>query len=202
MFVVSNSLLAPKRRAFDHFSTFSGQSHYLWKVLLDRNGRVVLLSIVLYFFGLARHNFTKKDTPGVFFSAVLSNSLNMKRRRVLPLSSSLKLDDIGFRPNDMISPSRLLKIIGVLARNGGENGTVIIVVSVVCRSWTWHLFAFVSRWGHLISFFTCLRGFGWSYLTYHLLIVSSLWTLIYQCQILPNLLSCRQYVQEKLTSAQ
>jgi len=58
------------------------------------------LSIVLYFFGLERHNFTKKDTPGVFFSAVLSNSLNMKRRRVFPLSGSLKFDDIGFHRND------------------------------------------------------------------------------------------------------
>ena len=40
----------------------------LWKVLLDRNGRAVLSSMVLYFFGLERHNFTKKDTPGVSFS--------------------------------------------------------------------------------------------------------------------------------------
>lgn len=30
------------------------------------------------------------------------------------------------------------KITGVPAINGGENGTVIIVVSTVCRSWTWH----------------------------------------------------------------
>ena len=65
----------------------------------------------------------------------------------------------------MLSPSILLsKIIGALARNGREkNETSIIVVSAVCRSWTWHLFAFVSGWGHLISFFTCLRGFGWSF---------------------------------------
>ena len=61
---------------------------------------MVLSSIVLYFFGLERHNFTKKDTLGVFFSAVFSNSLNMKRRRVLPLLDSLKPDDIGFRRND------------------------------------------------------------------------------------------------------
>ena len=83
----------------------------------------------------------------------------------------------------------------------GENGTNIIVVSVVCCSWTWHLSAFVSGWGHLISFSTCLHGFGWSLLTSHLLFASSPWPLIFLCQILPNPLSCRQYVQEKLTSA-
>ena len=82
----------------------------------------------------------------------------------------------------------------------GENGTNIIVVSEVCRSWTWHLSAFVSGWGHLISFFTCLRGFGWSLLTSHPLFASSSWPLIYWCQILPNPLSCRRYVQEKLAS--
>ena len=36
----------------------------------------------------------------------------------------------------------------------GKIGTNIIVVSAVCRSWTWHLSAFVSGWGHLISFST------------------------------------------------
>ena len=44
----------------------------------------------------------KKYTPGVYFSAVFSNSLNMKRRRVLRLSDLLKLDDIGFRRNDVL----------------------------------------------------------------------------------------------------
>jgi len=82
----------------------------------------------------------------------------------------------------MLSPSSLLKITRVLARNGGENGTIIIVVSAVCRSWTWHLSAFVSGWGYHISSFTCLHGFGWSCLTSHLLIASSLWPLIYRCQ--------------------
>ena len=80
----------------------------------------------------------RKGPPGVFFSAVFSDSLNRKRHRVLPLSDSLKLNDIGFRHNDaykhMLSPSSLLKITGVLARNGGENGPIIIVVSAVCRS--------------------------------------------------------------------
>ena len=33
----------------------------------------------------------------------------------------------------------------------GKNGTSLIVVLAVCRSWTWHLSAFVSGWGHLIS---------------------------------------------------
>jgi len=140
VFVISNSLLASKRRTSDRFFTFSGRSYYLRKVLLDHIGRAVLSGIVLYFFRLEGHNFTKKDPPGVFFSAVFSDSLNMKRRRVLPLSDSLKLNDIRHRRNDTLQayaiPIKLVtqKIIGVPARNGGENGTVIIVVSAVCRS--------------------------------------------------------------------
>ena len=101
----------------------------------------------------------------------------------------------------MVSSSSLCKNKEVLARNGGENGTNIIVMSAVCRSWTWHLSAFVSGWGHLISFFTYLRGFGWSLLTSHSLFASSSWPLIYWFQIMPNSLSCRLYVQDKLTSA-
>ena len=101
----------------------------------------------------------------------------------------------------MVSSSSLCKNKEVLARNGGENGTNILVVSAVCRSWTWHLSAFVLGWGYLISFSTCLHGFGWSLLTSHLLFALSSWPLIFWCQILPNPLSCRQYVQEKLTSA-
>ena len=81
-----------------------------------------------------------------------------------------------------------------------ENGTSIVVMSAVCRSWTWHLSAFVSGWGHLISFSTCLHGFGWSLFTSHLLFSLSSWPLIFWCQILPNPLSCHRYVQEKLTS--
>ena len=100
----------------------------------------------------------------------------------------------------MVSSSSLCKNKEVLARNGGENGTNIIVVSAVCRSWTRHLSAFVSGWGYLISFSTCLRGFGWSILTSHLLFALSSWPLIFWCQILPNPLSCHWYVQEKLTS--
>ena len=65
------------------------------------------------FFGLERHNFTKKDTPGVYFSDVFPNSLNMKRRRVLPLSDSLKPDDIGFcrngTPQAYVIPIKLVK---------------------------------------------------------------------------------------------
>ena len=34
----------------------------------------------------------------------------------------------------------------------GENGSFSSVVLAVCHSWTWHLSAFVSGWGHLISF--------------------------------------------------
>ena len=52
---------------------------------------------------------------------------------------------------------------------------------------------------HLV--FTCLHGFGWSFLTSHLLFASLPWPLIRWCQMLPNSLSCRLYVQENLTSA-
>ena len=58
----------------------------------------------------------------------------------------------------------------------------------------------MSGWGHLISFSTCLHGFGWSLLTSHMLFASSSWPGIFWCQILPNPLSCRRYVQDKLTS--
>ena len=50
----------------------------------------------------------KKDTPGVSFSIVFSNSLNMKRCRVLPLSDSLTLDDIGFCRNDALQAYAIL----------------------------------------------------------------------------------------------
>ena len=184
--------MVTKWRGFDRFFTFSDRNHYLWKVLLDRNGRAVLSSIVLYFFGLERHNFTKKHPPGVSFSAVFSNSLNMKRRRVLPLSDSLKLNDIGTRRNDASSsicyPRQAChpKIIGVLARNGGGNkGTVIVVIGSMSLL-NMALFAFVSGWGHLISLHFCLHGFGLSYLATHLLIVLSLRPPIIWPQILPN----------------
>lgn len=207
MFVVSHSLLALKRRASDRFFTFSGRSHYSRKVLLDHTGRSVLSSIVLYFFGLERHNCTKKDPPGVSFPAFFSDSLNKKRRRVLPLSCSLKLNDIGHRQNDTFPsicyPRQACppKITGVPARNGRGNKTVIMVVSAVCRSWTWHSSAFVSGWGFLILFCTSLHGFWLSYLTPHLLIALSPWPLLIWCQILPNPLLCHRYVQEKLASA-
>ena len=55
----------------------------------------------------------KRTPPGVSFSAVFSNSLNMKRRRVFPLSGSLKLNDIGFCHNDTLQayaiPVKLVK---------------------------------------------------------------------------------------------
>ena len=51
-------------------------------------------------------------------------------------------------------------------------------------------------------FNTCLCGFGLSCLTSYLLVALSPWPLIIWCQILPSPLSCRQYVQEKLTSAE
>ena len=102
----------------------------------------------------------------------------------------------------MLSPSSLSSKNnrGTRQKWWGNKGTVIIVVSAVCRSWTWHSSAFVSGWGYLILFHTCLHGFGLSCLTIHLRIALSPWPLIIWCQILPSPLSCRQYVQEKLTS--
>jgi len=94
--------MVTKRRDFNRFFTFSDRNHYSRKVLLGRDDRAVLSSIVLYFFGLERHNCTKKHPPGVSFSAVFSNSLNMKRRRVFPLSDSSKLNDIGLRRDDAL----------------------------------------------------------------------------------------------------
>jgi len=46
------------------------------KVLLGRKDQAVLSSIILYFFGLGRHKFTKKVNPGVFLS--FSDSLKLK----------------------------------------------------------------------------------------------------------------------------
>ena len=89
-FVVSGSLMVMKRREIDRFFTLSDRCHYLRKVLLDRNDQAVLSSIVLYFFGLERHKIYEKEPPWSFLFAVFSNSLNMKRCRVLPLSDSLK----------------------------------------------------------------------------------------------------------------
>ena len=106
----------------------------------------------------------KKDPPGVFFSVVFSNSLNMKRRRVFPLSDSLKFYDIGFRRNDA---SQAYAIPVKLVKNnwgtrhkwwGKWNHNYCRVGSMSLLSMA--LVAFVSGWGHLISFFTCLRGFG------------------------------------------
>ena len=103
----------------------------------------------------------------------------------------------------MLSPSSLFsKIIGVLTRNGGENGTSIVVVSVICRSWTWHLSAFVSGWGHLISLLH-FASMGLGNLFWPLICSlprrHDLWSV--DCQILPSPLSCRSCVQEKLASA-
>lgn len=82
----------------------------------------------------------------------------MKRRRVLPLSDSLKLNDIGTRRNDASSsicyPRQAChpKITRVLARNGGGNKRTVIVVIGSMSLLNMALFAFVSGWGHLISF--------------------------------------------------
>ena len=175
-----------KRRDFNRFFTFSGRNHYLWKVLLDRNGRAVLSGIILYFFGPERHNFTKKDTPGVSFSAVFSNSLNMKRRRVLPLSDSLKPDDIGFCQTDVPQayaiPIKLVKNNwGTRQKWRGKKGTIITVVSAICHSWTWHFSAFVSRVGISHSYFSFASmdlGTLFGLLSTHCLVIMTFDTLI------------------------
>lgn len=45
-------------------------------VLLGRKDQAFLSSIILYFFGLGRHKFTKNDNHGVFLS--FSDSLKLK----------------------------------------------------------------------------------------------------------------------------
>ncbi len=83
----------------------------------------------------------------------------------------------------------------------GNKGIIIIVVGSMSLL-NMALSAFVSGWGHRISFQICLHGFGLSILTIHLLLVLSSWPLIVWHQILPNPLLCHRYVQEKLTSAE
>ena len=140
MFVVSHSLLAPKRHTSDCFFTFSGRSYYLRKVLLDRNGRAVLSSIVLYFFGLERHNCTKKGPPWSLLFRILFRLSKQEKRPsfsfVRLVKHSMTSDIVEMTHiKHMLSPSSLSsKIIGVLASNGGENGTMITVVSAVRRS--------------------------------------------------------------------
>jgi len=51
------------------------------KVFLGRKDQAVLSSIILYFFGLGRHKFTKKVNPGVFLS--FSDSLKLKNAEFL-----------------------------------------------------------------------------------------------------------------------
>ena len=161
--------------------------------------------MVLYFFRLERHNCMKQDTPGVSFSAVFSNSLNKKRRRVLPLSDSLKPDDIGFFQND--APQAYAIPIKRVKNNWGtrqkwrgkrkfwnRNYSRVGSMSLLNMA----LFCFRVRVGISHFVFTCLRGFGWSYLTSHLLIATSSWPLIHWCQILPTPLSCRRYVQREV----
>ena len=71
----------------------------------------------------------------------------------------------------MLSPSRLLKIIGVLARNGGGNKWTVIVIIGSMSLLNMALFSFTSGWGHLISLHFFLHGFGLSYLAARLLVV-------------------------------
>jgi len=63
------------------------------KVLLGRKDKAVLSSIILYFFGLGRHKFTKKFNLGVFLS--FSDSLKVEKRRVSPILDSLKFHSKG-----------------------------------------------------------------------------------------------------------
>jgi len=160
-----------------------------------------------YTFSGSRDTTLRKRTPlGVFFSAVFSNSLNMKRRRVLPLSSSLKLHDIGFCRNDIpqayVIPVKLVKNNrGTCQKWWGKwNGNRSRVGSMSLLNMA--LLCLVSGWDHLILFFASLRGFGLSYFD-----LSSARCLVsmtsahLMSKILPHPLSCRRYVQEKLTSA-
>ena len=111
----------------------------------------------------------KKDTPGVYFSAIFSNSLNMKRRRVLPLSDSLKLDDIGFRRSDVLQayaiPIKLVnknnwgtrqKWWGNWNRNHCRVGSMSLLnMALVCiRVWvgTSHLIFHLPPWVWVILF--------------------------------------------------
>ena len=155
--------MVTKWRDTDYFFTFSDRYHYSWKVLLDRNGRAVLSGIVLYFFGLERHNFTKKDPPGVFFFAVFSDSLNRKRRRAPPLSGSLK--PMTSNTVEMTLSKHMLSPSSLSSKN--NRGT--------CQKWwgKWNydysrvgstsllnmaLCCFVSGWGHLILFSLASMG--------------------------------------------
>ena len=52
------------------------------------------------------------------------------------------------------------KIIGVLTNNGGGKRNQFLVVSAVCRSWTWHSSAFMLDWGHPIPSFFASMGLG------------------------------------------
>ena len=55
--------------------------------------QAVLFSIILYFFGLGRHKFTKKSNPGVFLSFFrLSKN---EKCRVYPILDSLHFDSKG-----------------------------------------------------------------------------------------------------------
>ena len=55
--------------------------------------QAVLSSIILYFFGLGRHKFTKKVNPGVFFSFFRLSKI--EKRRVSPILDSLKFHSKG-----------------------------------------------------------------------------------------------------------
>ena len=63
------------------------------KVLLGRKDQAVLSSIILYFFGLGRHKFTKKDNHGVFLS--FFRLPKIEKRRVSPILDSLKFNSKG-----------------------------------------------------------------------------------------------------------
>ena len=161
-----------------------------------------------YTFSGSRDTTLRKSTPWSFLFSCL---FKLSKREKAPSFSFVRLVKTEWhralskwRPPSICYPRQAChpKIIGVLARNGGGNkGTVIVVIGSMSLL-NMALFAFVSGWGHLILFYTCLRGFGLSCLTIHLLIALSPWPLISWCQILPSPLSCRQYVQEKLTSAE
>jgi len=153
----------------DVFSTafllFRVEGTILRKVLLDHFLVERFFRVLFYtFFGPERHNCTKKHPPGVSFSAFFSDSLNKKRRRVFPLSDSLKFDNIGFRRDDALQayaiPVKLVKNNrGTRQKWWGKwncNNCRVDSMSLLNMA----LLCFVSGWDHLISFCTGLRGFG------------------------------------------
>ena len=85
----------------------------LFRIDVTTHEKYSSIVMVGRFFRARKTQLYEKGPPGVFFSAIFSDSLNRKRRRVFPLSGSLKFDDIGFRRDDALQayaiPVKLVK---------------------------------------------------------------------------------------------